>query len=126
MTVSHVETYTLTFFEGFEAIAFDRGEVSEHVRAVVLLNKTKPLESLNHFTVPSTIFFSISHFGIFRLCHSVPVEIKKHASQPGLRVSCWIDTLSITYATKPSTNLLSKQDNTTESFLNATPYELIF
>jgi len=46
----------LTFFESLEAVHLDCGKMREQIfAAVIRMIKPKPLESLNHLTVPVAI-----------------------------------------------------------------------
>jgi hypothetical protein len=54
-TLDDVERYLIAFGKGFKPIAGDCGEMAKNILATFLFKKTKPLLSLNHFTVPVTM-----------------------------------------------------------------------
>ena len=51
-TIFNVKCDPVTFVERFESGGVYCRMMYEYIRSIFLLNKTKPLLSLNHFTIP--------------------------------------------------------------------------
>jgi len=84
LTLNNIKGHAVSFGEGFKAIALNFGEMNEHVRSVVLLDKTETLGVVEplHCTF-CHLLLHLPLYGVFLLCKSKPPNIK---TQPtGLR-----------------------------------------